>query len=367
MLLVLAEDTDRIYPKSDIMQALGQQKEINKFESYMLECTKRQVPKLLTTPQTFSDKKQLENFMRGEPMQVVEITDINTVKELSPPQITRDQYGMRDHLMFNWRLVTGVGENQQGIAGGSESATEASIVQNNLNIRNQDMLEEVRAWAVKTVEKLFILVSEYTTTEEIVRIDGTKGTEWQKWRGSDIRGPYRFKIDLTQMQPPNSAVRKKQAFDVFNIASTLPHVFNIPEMARQMLKMYHDTFPNTDVLLRESDEPQQAQEILVMMNGQQVPVEPWHDHAMHMQVLQAFMESPAFQLMQPEQQQLIAMHLQEHQSALQQMSGAGQAPASPGGAPSQGTGRIPAMMGNKAPTESSIIAGASGGRLPGAP
>lgn len=367
--LIYAEDTDRPYPQSDIGQVLPLNRELNKLHSYNLEMVKRQSPCVLYSSETFSDPEKEEQFLRGEPMRAIKTNNPQGVVVPQMPSISQDQYAVGTQMEQNFRKVGGVGENQMGQSSGG-TATEANLVQQGVNIRIQDMLEITRDFAVRTIEDIFVLVSQRTSEQEIVRIEGPKGAEWRKWTGSDIRGPYRFSIDLTQMQPPNSAVRKKMVIDFLNLASTpplQPH-FNMPKLIKQVVKAFEDVFPNTDELLKQTDEPRQESELLAMMNGQQANVTPDQHHAEHRQVLAMFMQSPAFKMFPPEIQQLIMQHDQLHALNEQQLYGGGGGNAAPKkmGSPMEGSGAIPAMMGNKAPTESSLMAGAAGGRSPGA-
>jgi len=361
--LVYSEDSDRVYPMSDIMQAIGQQKEINKLRSHNLEMVKRQNPPILYGQAAFADPEQEQQFLSGAPMRAVKV---NSVQDFSVPQmpaITADNYRLQERMMQDFRIVTGVGANQQGAAD-ADSATEASIIQSSLNVRTNDMLDKTREFAVKCIEKIFILISERTEEEEIVRIEGNKGVEWRKWTGRDVRGPYRFKIDLTSMQPPNSNVRKKMAFDFLNLASTMPQYFNMPELITQVARTYEDVFPNVDAILKESEEPRQQDELLDMLNGAEVQIAPDQNHGEHLQVLTMFMQSPFFQILSqtvPEAAQLVANHAAMHQQMMQQMNAPGVKKGA-GNSPSQGAGAIPAMMATNTPTEGSIMAGANGGR-----
>jgi len=365
--LIYAEDTDRPYPQSDVSQILPINREINKLHSYNLEVVKRQATFIAIQKGAAGDPETLEQLQSGEPCRLVEMNDPNGIVVPQMPSITQDQYAVGTQMEQNFRKVGGVGENQMGQSSGG-TATEAGIVQQNVNIRVQDMLEITRDYAILTIQDIFVLISQRTTEQEIVRIKGEKAAEFRKWSGNDIRGPYQFGIDLTQMQPPNSNVRKKMVMDFLNLVSTpqiMPHI-NIPNVIKQVVKAFEDVFPNTDELLKETEEPRQEAEILAMMNGERAVVAPDQHHAEHRKVLAMFMQSPAFMMLPPEIQQIFMEHDQEHALHEQQLygGGSGKSPAGPS-SPMEAGGAVPAMMANKAPTESSVNAGASGGRTPG--
>lgn len=365
--LVYAEDTDRPYPQSDASQIIPLNREVNKLHSNNLEIVKRQNAPILVGPNSFADPEQEEQFMDGRPMRVLKMNDPASVTVPRLPTITQDQYMVGSMMEANIRKVGGVGENQMGQAGAS-TATEAGIIQQNVNVRVQDMLEITRDYAILVIQDVFVLISQRTEEQEIVRIEGPKGVEWRKWSGQDIRGPYRFSIDLTQMQPPNSAVRKKMVIDFLNLAATppiQPHI-NMTKLVKQVVKAFEDVFPNTDELMKESEEPRQEAEILAMMNGEPVQVTPDQHHAEHRQILARFMASPAFQMLPPEIQGIFAEHDRMHAMHEQQLYGSGgQAAPRSMGSPREAGGVMPAKMAEKTPTESSIMAGASGGRTPG--
>jgi hypothetical protein len=359
--VVLSEDPDRIYPNSDVRQVLDQQREICKLRSYNLEVVKRQPAKTLIGVSALADERQMEALQQNLPVSYLKVNDPNGISVLQYPSISKDNWMMQDRLAQDFRLVSGVGENQQGTATNS-TATEASIVQSNLNVRTADMLDKLKDHATGCFYDIFALLTEFANDKEIVRIDSQKGAQWREWTGKDIRGRYRFKLDVTQMQPPNNAVRKKMAFDFMNVALSQPQYFNIPEVVRQVAKTFTDVFPNVDALIRESVEPNQSEEILAMLNGSMAGVEPWHNHGEHLLVLEQWMQSPAAAMAAMEAQAMIAQHAEEHRQSLSRMgSSSGKIAA---GSPQAGMGMMPAAIANKTPTEASIMAGANGGRLP---
>ena len=363
--LVYSEDPDRIYPNSDVLQTIDLQQEICILRSYNLEVVKRQPAKTLVGASGCSDPKQEEQLQQNVPLSFVKVNDPNQFKVLEYPSISQDNYALQDRMMGDFRIISGVGENQQGSAA-ADTATEASIIQNNLGIRTGAMLDATKDCAIGCFYDLFCLLTEFAEEREIVRIDGPEGAQWKGWTADDIRGRYRFKIDVTQMQPPNNNVRKKMAFDFLNVAlaPNSQQFFNVPEVIRQVAKTFTDVFPNVDALLRDQAAANQAEEILAMMNGQEVPVEPWHPHAEHLVLLERTMQSPAFALMPPEAQALIQQHAMQHQQLLQQTArGSGKSPAGMT-APQEGVGAVPAQIANRVPTEGSMMAGANGGRMP---
>lgn len=360
--LVFAEDPDGGYPKGDLFQAIPQQDEINRLRSHGLEVVKRQPTTYVVSGPAFDDK-EMEKLMSPEPQKIVKTQAGNPGEAVMPlvaSQLTQDFYAYQTRMMDDWREITGVGGNQMG-ASGSNTATEASIIQQNVDVRTQDKIELVKDDVIVSLGYLGILLQYFATTKEVVKIVGPDGVAWEEWDKDAIRGKYEYDIDVTTMLAPNQAVKKKLALDLFNIAVMQPSVFNVTEMAKGLLKTYQDVYPDPSKLLRENEEPSQAEEMLSLVNGKDVPTQPWYNHPAHMQTLQAFVQSPAFGLFPPPVQQLILKHGATHQQFMRQAMG--QQGANPG----QGQGAIPAMMATKTPTESSIAAGAVGGRPMGVP
>lgn len=356
--LVFAEDPDGCYPLGDLYQGLPLQDEINKLRSYGLELVKRQ-PAAAIVDRTRFDEKELEKLQSPEPARIVSTQgDPNTaVAIVQPPTLTQDFYAYQQRMTDDWREITGVGPNQQG-SSGVNTATEASIIQSNLDVRTQDKVQRVKEDYLATLKDVAVLLREFSSVREIVRIVGPEGARWTQWDADTLKGEYDFDMDVSSMLAPNNPVKKKLALDFFNVAVTVPQTIDLTEAARGLVRAYSDVFPNPEKLLREGEVPDQDSETVAMLAGQPAKVEAWHPHAEHLQKLQTYAQSPSFEIQPPEVQKLLTDHGNAHQAVLQSQQGGKRGLTAPG----QGAGAVPAMMGNAAPTLSSIAAGASGGR-----
>jgi hypothetical protein len=82
---------------------------------------------------------------------------------------------------------------------------------------------------------------------------------------------------------------------------------------------------------REEKEAQsrtlQRQELEMMLDGQEIPVQPWNNHPAHLDELEGFMETKEWFSLSEQAQQLIIAHWQGHTDVLQQMAQQQQAAA----------------------------------------
>ena len=293
--LVYSEDPDRIYPNSDVLQTIDLQQEICILRSYNLEVVKRQPAKTLVGASGCSDPKQEEQLQQNVPLSFVKVNDPNQFKVLEYPSISQDNYALQDRMMGDFRIISGVGENQQGSAA-ADTATEASIIQNNLGIRTGAMLDATKDCAIGCFYDLFCLLTEFAEEREIVRIDGPEGAQWKGWTADDIRGRYRFKIDVTQMQPPNNNVRRRWP-STSSTSPWRPTASSSSTSPRSSARSPRPSPTCSPTWMRSRPgAANQAEEILAMMNGQEVPVEPWH-RTPSISSSNARCKSPAFALM----------------------------------------------------------------------
>ena len=362
--LIFAEDPDRIYPRGDCYQALPQQDEINRLRSHGLEVVKRQPTTYIASKPAF-DEKEMEKLQSAEPQKIVftAAADVNAaITHIQAAPLSADFYNYQGLMDRDFQEVTGVGANQSGAVSGAGSATETAIIQQNIDIRTAEKIDIVKDFVVARMEDIANLLTHFATTEEMVRVAGPDGMTFVTWNRDSIRGRYEYSIDLTSMMAPNDPVRKKLSLDLYNLGSMQPHVFNQTELARGLLKNFADVYPDPGKLLREGQEPSQAEELLALTNGQPARTQPWFNHAEHMNVLDQWAQTPAFAALAPELQQIILVHRNEHEQYMMMATGG----VRKGGSPMEAGGANPRGLSDRTPTLGSLRAGAAGGRRVGA-
>ena len=113
-------------------------------------------------------------------------------------------------------MLGGTAEAARGIAG-SESATEAGILNSRLNLKEGDAMSMVVDFVVDIAEKLDALVQTHIEQDEAVKITGPQGEFWEIVRVNDyteIEGEYQYSVNVgsTIPQLPQMERASWQAF-----------------------------------------------------------------------------------------------------------------------------------------------------------
>lgn len=188
---------------------------------------------------------------------------------------------------------------------------------------------------------------QYVKEPRMFKISGKEeSSSYEYFQSTDLQGHYGIFVDFGMWMPVDPYARKQQVLELVNSG--------IFEKAGGDMKKLVSILVDGDLLdvqdLFISARRVQNEEILRMINGEESPVQPWHEHASHYQTVVEYMNSKSFETLEEDVRTRIFQHGEEHKQALAQLQAAAQGgPQQLQGSPQQSTMNQAAGAGDSAP------------------
>lgn len=266
------------HPKSfwgipDAQVVNPQQLELNEVRQRQQQLRRQAVSRILSKKGALSPEskerwlsEQAEVFVDYEN----DADDLTKDIQVIQPTIPVDHAIWADNIIRDMEMLVGFGRNQMGTfargsqGGGSRrTATEASIVQQNAQIRvdeRRDAMADVLSQVVRRVNQV---IWKFWTTQRVARIRGPEGAfNWVSYTGRELAGEYDYKIEPDDALPMTRERRRQEALQLFQVLVQVPGI-NLPELVRGTVKQFEGW--NAENLML----PMQA-----MMQGQQQGGQP---------------------------------------------------------------------------------------------
>jgi len=275
-------------------------------------------------------EKFKQQFYQGGSRILAEVTELGSINVLQPTFVGRDNYQLANMLQGYIQQVSGIGQNRRG-GSGIRTATEASLVDQGTQIKTDEKVDIVSKFLVDIIFKTVIIirsiVKDNTGTEWVMRMTGDVGAvSWTSFTSEDTSW-------LPEIRIRTDSFRKMDSMqDMQKIGALL-------QQAMSMYQLYGPTI-RVDLLFGRmleaagiydygkivGDQDQQTMlqtiELSGILLGIPTPVLEEHNHAAHIQVVQAFRQSEMGQAIlqqAPEAADRLAQHEQEHLTALEEM------------------------------------------------
>jgi len=235
--------------------------------------------------------------------------------------------------MNDFFMKSGVGSNQMGAySTPGASATEAALVQQNLNSDTDEMARRFgKAW-ILACRMMTKLLKEFANPTQMLQASREDGREWGEFTTQDIAGEFDIRLGIGTQEPVDEAVRRKQMIDAMSVINSFaPGVIKEDLIIPDFLEL--EGFPNARDYVRDEALWDQKDEFTAMLMGNNIQVQPDDRHYQHMrdgskvlsmihQGLQANMqkgiESPPHVVAAA---QMLEQHLAMHQQFIQQEAG----------------------------------------------
>ena len=249
----------------------------------------------------------------------------NSFRELLTGNILPDQLGAESDLRNYEEQTLNVGSTSVG--GARVTATQSALNASFGQLNREWLQDEVaRVFEDITYDNLRVMADRrYTPTNFIVNVARDENDPvFQAITSDMLSARFVVNIEAGSMKPLYDQLERDDALQLFN------YLIQVPEVPRQeSLKMLLRAFrvPNVEKFLGDdthTDATRAAQlENMLMLQGQQLQVNPLENHRVHMEHHQQLFKEPQFtQGLLPQQQQqvaqIMAQHMQLHQQALQQ-------------------------------------------------
>lgn len=231
------------YPIPPVSPAIDPQKEYSLSRSRLLTHRKRFNRKYEAVVTKFEDADtELAKLESGDDGTIIRVMAPGAVNPIADAPL--DQQNLMELQLLNNDLVEIMGTPAQarGIAD-SESATEASILDKRLEVREGDRLSMVVDWILDASRKLDQLVQFHIQEDEAVKITGPQGEFWQVIKRQDyqdIDGEYEYSVNLGATQPRLPDIERAQwiAF-MSQVVIPFPQILTAPSVMKRMAEMFH--------------------------------------------------------------------------------------------------------------------------------
>ena len=229
------------YPIPPTSQVLDQQRELNEARTKALIHRKRFNRKYEVNTSLLENEEELDRLAVGDDgtcIQVMQTGAINPIRDapLDPQTYTEIGYISRDFLEL-------MGPDPSSLqVTRADSATEAAIVDQRLDIREGDKLSTVTDWIIQVGTKLDQLVQAHITRDEAVRINGPRGEMWFTVKSEDyekISGEYEYGVNVGASQPRIPAIERSQLLAFFQILGQFPQLMTSERLMQHMAKLYN--------------------------------------------------------------------------------------------------------------------------------
>ena len=240
------------YPIPPVSPAIDPQKEISMSRSSWMTHFKRFNRKYIANVGLFDDPdSELDKLEVGGDGTILRARSTDAVKAIQDAPM--DQQAMIQIQAFDNDIVEAFGTpgSARGIAN-ADSATEASILDNRLEIREGDRLSMVVDWITDWAKKTDQLVQYHIEGDEAVKITGPQGEFWQLIKEQDyeeIEGEFEYSVNVGASRPRLPDIERAQLMAFFNqVIIPFPHILTRPATMKRFAELFHI---EDDVMIEE--------------------------------------------------------------------------------------------------------------------
>jgi hypothetical protein len=229
------------YPIPPVSPAIDQQKEISLSRSRLMTHRKRFNRKYEVMVNNLVDPEMdMSKLESGDDGTIIPVNS-HAIEPIKDAPL--DQQNLQELAMLNNDMVEtlGTGDNARGIAS-ADSATEASLLDKRLEVREGDKLSMVMDWILEITTKLDQLVQAHLDKDEAVKVTGPQGESWETIKKGDyekIDGEFEYSVNAGASSPRLPEIERAQwiAF-MSQVIIPFPHILTAPAIMKRMAAMF---------------------------------------------------------------------------------------------------------------------------------
>jgi len=232
---------DSFYPIPPLTQGLDPAKEYNMARSQVMTHRKRFNRKYLALDQAVEDT-ELSKLENGDDGTVIKAKVLDAVKPIQDAPLDQQRYIELNFLNNDMiELLGGASDESRGIAG-ADSATQASILDNRLEIRQSDEKSMVMDFVTNIARRLDMLVQANIDRETAIFVTGPQGEMWQLVRETDyekIDGEYEYSVNVGATIPQLPQMERASFMAFLQVMAGFPHIMTRPRLMKRVMEMHH--------------------------------------------------------------------------------------------------------------------------------
>lgn len=234
--------TDTAYPFSDTRMNRSVSDAMSEGLTVMMRQRKRNIP-VRGVNVARVGKATVKRLEQGDWQAIIPFrgaiqdTDFKELAQASfPPENFSFQNVLERVSAKTWGFET---DSQLGIGGGGETATAASLADQNKDIRISTDRDRFLGWYVRAVYKFAALMQRFGRAERFYVIEGPDGAKkLEAWTHESIAGQYLFEIKPDSSQRINAAETREIELKFNNLTGNNPH-FNQVRNARDLATAFN--------------------------------------------------------------------------------------------------------------------------------
>lgn len=256
--VIFNEDAEHFWGISDAFINAPQQKELNEIRTQASKLRKSSILKYLYKKGIFK-KEDLEKFLDQDIENIgsgIEVDDDHlptAVYPLQPKGLVADTTAESREVEGDMRETFGYGRNQMGEYSPfhGKTATEAQIVQQSAEIRNDERRDIIGDVLTNIIRKHNQFIFKFWTKEKVVKVAGPEGNQyWVQYTGDQLRGEYDYRLDPDSGLPISRGMRYQFSKELLEIFNQDPYI-NQKKLREVLLRQFDWMDPVTASLVQE--------------------------------------------------------------------------------------------------------------------
>ena len=230
------------YPIPPVSQALDQQRELNEARTKALIHRKRFNRKYEVVSSLLESEDELDKLVVGDDGTIIQVQQLGAVSPIRDAPL--DQQTYTEISAINRDFLELMGPSPDALQNSrADSATEAAIEDQRLEIREGDKLSIVTDWIIEAGRKIDQLVQAHITRDEAVRVIGPSGEEmWELVSADsyeDIAGEFEYSVNVGASQPRVPQVERSQWLAFLQVLGQFPQLMTSRRLMAHMASLHH--------------------------------------------------------------------------------------------------------------------------------
>ena len=244
---------DSPYPIPPFSQGLDPCKEYNRARSDIQKHRKRFNRKYEAYVQGFDDPDtEISKLESGDDGTILrKRTPEQAIMPIPEAHIDQTRYQELGYLKHEMNDLFGISTLETQQIAKADSATQAGILDQRLEVKEGDAISVVIDWIVKIARRLDQLVKAHITEDEAIRISGPQGEMWELVRTTDyqdIPGEFEYSVNPGATLPRMPHIERSSWMAFLNLLATFPHLLLSKRLFKHMAELHHI---EDEVLLEE--------------------------------------------------------------------------------------------------------------------
>lgn len=244
---LLLEDT--AYPLPPISQALDPQREYCTSRSQILRHRKRFNRKYEVVRQMLEDEDGASELETGDDGTMIFVNALGAISPIKDAPLDVQNYTELAALSNDMVEILG-SPAAEGLVK-ADSATQASLLDKRLDIREGDDLSIVRDFVIDVGRKIDMLVQANITRDEAVKVVGPQGEFWELVRAADfesIKGEFEYSVNVGASRPRLPHIERAQFLALLQVLAQFPHIMTSPALMKELMELHEI---DNEVLVQE--------------------------------------------------------------------------------------------------------------------